>query len=340
MRRGGLLAALGIAALALAGCGSSGPKRTVDARAEALRFFPADAPLVALLDTAPETAPERAAMAAQLAGFGPWESIRSAIEARLAGSGITVDGLAALLRSGSSEPGEGLPVSQLAVGLEPSEAGRSAVLAVLVTDRPAEMQRLFTRAAAEGRLRMLGEKDEARIYDSAAAAFAVRDGVMLAARDPALLRAAIARRDGDDDGQLDDGEVKSLIGELPRDEPLEAYADLAQLRRDDPAARAMARREPWMRRLGKAAASLGPRPAAPVLDLFSEIEPASAGGEVLPVEEGQASFGLSAATIRRALAGADSGAGRLRRLAISAAPLAAAVVITGDELRAKLRLSP
>jgi hypothetical protein len=340
MRRG-LLAALGIAALALAGCGSSGPKRTVDARAEALRFFPADAPLVALLDTAPGAAPERAAMAAGLAGFGPWESIRPAIEARLDAAGITVGELATLLRSESAEFGEGLPVSQLAVGLEPSsEAGRSEVLAVLVTDRPAEMQRLFTRAAAEGRLHMVGVKDEARIYDSAAGAFAVRDGVMLTARDPALLRAAIARRDGHDESQLDDGEVKALIGELPRDEPLEVYVDLAQLRSDDAAARALAQREPWMRRLGKAAASLGPRPAAPVLNLFSEIEPASAGEEVLPVEEGRASFALSAATIRRALAGAGPGAGRLGRLSISAAPLSAAVIITGDELRAKLTLSP
>ncbi|MGZ8667560.1 MAG: hypothetical protein ACXWZM_10705, partial [Solirubrobacterales bacterium] len=67
---------------------------------------------------------------------------------------------------------------------------------------------------------------------------------------------------------------------------------------------------------------------------------AAAGEEVLPVEEGRASFGLSAATIRRAFAGADPGTGRLGRLAISAAPLAAAVVVTGDELRAKLRLSP
>ena len=98
MMRRGPLVALGIAALALAGCGSSGPKRTVDAQAEALRFFPADAPLVALLDTAPGAAPERAAMAAELAGFGPWESIRSAIEVRLAAAGITVGDLAALLQ--------------------------------------------------------------------------------------------------------------------------------------------------------------------------------------------------------------------------------------------------
>ena len=64
---------------------------------------------------------------------------------------------------------------------------------------------------------------------------------MLAAADPTLLRSAIARRDGEDDARLDDAEVKSLIGELPRDEPLEAYADLAQLRREDPDAAAMAK---------------------------------------------------------------------------------------------------
>jgi hypothetical protein len=341
MRRPALLAALAIAALTLAGCGSSGPKRTVDARAEALRFFPADAPLVALLDTAPEIAPERSAMAAELAGFAPWESIRSSFLARLSAAGLPLSGLAALVRSEDPEPGDGLPLSQLAVGLEPGpDPDEPRVLVVLVTDQTEAMERLFRRSAASGPMRLVGERDEARIYDSPQTAFAVRDGVMLAADDPASLRAAIDRRDGDDDAQLDDGEVKSLIGELPRKEPLEIYADLAQLRRDDLDAAAMAQREPWMRRLGKASASLGPRLADPVLDLFSEIEPAPADDQVLPDEEGRASFAVSAATIRQALGGAEPAAGLLGRLSISAAPLAAAVIVTGDELRAKLRLSP
>ena len=147
---------LGIAALALAGCGSSGPKRTVDARAEALRFFPANAPLVALLDTAPEIAPERAALAAELAGFGPWESIRSSFLARLSAAGLPLGGLAALLRSEDPEPEDGLPLSQLAVGLEPgSGPAEPRVLVVLVTDQTGAMARLFTalggeRAAALG----------------------------------------------------------------------------------------------------------------------------------------------------------------------------------------------
>ena len=341
MRRPALLAALGIAVLTLAGCGSSGPKRTVDARAEALRFFPANAPLVALLETAPELAPERSAMAAELAGFGPWESIRSSFLARLSAAGLPLGGLAALVRSADPEPDDGLPLSQLAVGLEPgSGPAEPRVLVVLVTDKTGAMARLFRRSAASGPMRLVGEQDEARIYDSPQTAFAVRDGVMVAADDPASLRAAIDRRDGKDDAQLDDSEVKSLIGELPRKEPLEVYADLAQLRRDDPDAAAMARAEPWMRRLGKASASLGPRLAEPVLDLFSEIGPAPAGDQVLPEGEGRASFAVSAATIRRALGGAQPAAGMLGRLAISAAPLGAAVIVTGDELRAKLTLSP
>jgi hypothetical protein len=341
MRRG-LLAALGIVALALAGCGSSGPKRTVDAQAEALRFFPAGTPLVALLGTAPESAPQRAAMAAALAGFPPWESIHSAFLARLSAAGLPVGGLAALLRSEDPEPEDGLPVSQLAAGLEPGPTGPRP-LVVLVTDQPEAMERLFRRAAASGPLRPVGESDEARLYDSGGTAFAVRDGVMLAARDPAQLRAAIQRRDGDSEGQLDDAEVESLLGELPREEQLEAYADVPALRREDPEAAALAQRQPWIRRLGKAAASLGPRSGVPVLDLFSQLEPAAEGtqgAQVLPAEEGRASFAVSAEAVRRAVGGAEPTAARLGRLSIAAAPLAAAVTVTGDELRAKLRLSP
>ena len=338
MRLRSMLALLGIGVIVLAGCGSSGPKRTVDARAEALRFFPADAPFVALLDTAPELAPRRAALASELAGLPLWEKIRSGFRARLDAAGLPVGSLALLVRSEDPEPNDGLPVSQLAVGLAPGDPSPQ-VLAVLVTDQPDQMRRLFARSAATGPLQPAGREDEARLYSSPRTFFAVRDGVMLAASDPALLRTAIERRDGKQDDQLDDGKVKSLLGELPQQEPLEAYADLAELRRDNPDAAAIAETEPWFRRLGKAAISLGPRPVAPVLDLFSEIESAPGGDDVLP-DEGRARFAISSAAIRRALRGGEPRAGRLGLLSISAAPLAAAVIVTGDELRAKLRLSP
>ncbi len=340
MRRPGPLVLLAFGAIALAACGSSGPKRTVDARAEALRFFPADTPLVALLDTTPQIAPERTALAGQLSGITPWERIRSGLLARLAAAGIPAGALASLLRSDDSESVGGLPASQLAVGLAPGSGPVSRVLAVLVTDKPDEMRRLFARAAASGPLRAVGREDEAGLYSSARTSFAVRDGVMLAADDPGLLRTAIERRDGTDDNQLDDGEVKSLIDELPREEPLEVYADLTELRHDDPNAAAMARAEPAIRALGKTAASLGPRRGGPVLDLFSKLEPSAAGDQVLPEDEGRASFSVSSAAIRRAFRRAEVRAGRVGRLSISAAPLAAALTVTGDELRAKLRLSP
>ena len=150
---------LGIGALALFGCGSSGPKRTVDARAEALRFFPPDAPLVALLDTAPEIGPQRAALAAEVAGLPAWDSIRFSLLGRLSAAGLPLGGLAALLRSEDPEPEDGLPISQLAVGLTPGSGSRGPrVLVVLVTDQPAEMKRLFARAAATGRYGWCAER--------------------------------------------------------------------------------------------------------------------------------------------------------------------------------------
>jgi hypothetical protein len=343
MRRPGSLAAFGMAALALAlaGCGSSGPKRTVDARAEALRFFPADAPLVALVDTSPTLLPAREALAADVAGLTPWEAIRSQFLARLSTARIPVAGLDSLLRDQGEEPADGLPASQLAVGLSPGPGlARSKTFVVLVTDRPEAMDQMFAHSVAAGGLRPAGSDDEAHIYSSRDSAFAVRDGVMLAAQTPAELRAAIDLRDGDRDAQLDDGEVKSLLAKLPGDAPLEAYADMAQLRRRDPAAAALANSEPWTRRLGKAAASVTARPAGPVLDLFSEIEPAAGDGAVLPDEEGRASFEVSVAELRDALSGEFADSSRLGRLSIAAAPLAAAVTVTGDELRAKIVLSP
>ena len=338
MRRSGSLAVVVLAVVVLVGCGSSGPKRTVDARAEALRFFPADAPLVALLDTGPSLASARAALGGAVAGVPAWEAIRADALARLGSAGVPLTGLEALLAVPADEPAEGLPASQLAVGLGPGPGPtRSRTLVVLVTAQPERMERLFGHAAAGGELRRLGESDEAQIYSSADTAFAVRDGVMLAAESAAELRAAIALRDGNSDAQLDDSEVKTLLAKLPTDAPVEAYADLSLLRRRDPALAALAAEEPWARRLGKSAASLAARPAGTIIDLFSEIGPAPAGDSVLPEAEGTARYAVPTTEIRRAI---GSGASPLGRLAIAAAPLAAAVAVTGDELRAKLVLSP
>lgn len=339
MRKPVLAGIIALAALALAGCGSSGPKRTVDARAEALRFFAAGTPLVALLATGPDSAASRAELGAAVATVPAWAGIRDGVLARLAAAGISISRLERLAAAEAESSTEGLPTSQLAVGLEPAPSGYRP-LVVLVTSEPGRMDRLFARSLAGGHLRRAGEEDEARIYAGSGGAFAVRDGVMLAGAGTAQLRRAIDLRDGERGAQLDDGEVKSLLGKLPPGAPVEVYADMPVLRLHEPAVAALAQSQPWSRRLGKTVASLEQRPPAPVLDLFSEIGPGEAGGAVITGEDSKAGFAISVPETRRALSGAATRSSPLSQLSVSAAPLAVTVTLTGDELRAKLVLSP
>ena len=211
------LAVLFLLAALLSGCGESSVKRSVDAQTEALRFFAADVPRVAILDTDSEAGVSDSAIAS-LSGLAPWGGLWQRTERLLRGSGIPPARLDELLRG--SEATAGLPGSQLAMEL----SGPDQALTVLVTDAPDEMDRVFRRAAAAGGLTHSGEFDDAAIYEGRGGAFAVRDGVMLAATSTARLRTAIATRDGDRGDQLDDRNVQALLDQVPEQAPLDVYA--------------------------------------------------------------------------------------------------------------------
>lgn len=197
-----------------AGCGSdpspggAEPKRALDPRAEAVRFFAAGTRAVALLRTdMPDSARELAARAGDVPGLS---RLVGEIGARASRCGIDI---AELLKLGRARDGGG-PGAELVMGLPRGAAGEE-LLFVLPTDRPEDLEDLFAAAAATAELRPAGDYDDAALYAGRGCAFALRDGVMVAAANPGLLRQAIDVRDGDESRHLDDAEVSAALEDVP-----------------------------------------------------------------------------------------------------------------------------
>jgi len=237
---------------AIAGCGESTPKRAVDARTEVLRFFASDAPVVGLLRLGQPADLLRLNRAA--AGSATWTDLRHLVLGPLHGAGLDAVDLARLVRP--VQPIEGLDTSALALGA-PSAAALAVgqPLLVLATDQSQLLSRLLHRSAASGRLRPAGSVDQAALYRGRDSSFAVRDGVLVSAPRLVDVRAAIERRDGDRDQQLDDHEVESLFDELDTQGPLLAYANFAALRDADPGLATLATDNPWIEAADRGAAA-------------------------------------------------------------------------------------
>jgi hypothetical protein len=190
------------------------------------------------------------------------------------------------------------------------------------------------RIADRGGMAPAGEKDDAQLYAGGGAAIAVRDGVVVLARSPRTLRAAIALRDGDDDAQLDEGPVNDLIRKLPEPGEVQAYANVDSLLADDPGMAALARGSgAWTRSLEHAALSLAPAGSGLRLDLVAEVEPgATSNGETLPVGERPARFAITPREVRLARA-SRSNAGAAFGLALQQlAPVRGEASISSNEL--------
>ena len=221
MRRPLALCLLATALVVLPACGEdpgpgeAEPRRALDPRAEALRFFDASTRALILLRT---DMPRSAAEVREVAGSVP--TLARALEnigARLNAAGIDPE---AVLRLGRAEDGEG-PGAEVVVGLAPG----TRFLFVLPTDRPEDLEDLFASAArASGALRDAGEHDNARLYAGPGVAFALRDGVLAAASALPALRQAISIRDGDPSRHLDDDEISGALEEVPRRAVVHAIA--------------------------------------------------------------------------------------------------------------------
>ena len=323
------MAASGLLCLALQGCGASEAKRSVDARTEAIRFFPVDTPFLALADPGGSDSDKLA------------EAQRSLTRVSALGSFTRrALGFAAALRLAplrplltDDDPGDGIAASQIALGLEPGP-GAGEMVMVAVTDMPEETSAAVRRIAEQGGMAPAGQKDDAQLYAGGGAAMGVRDGVVVLAHSPRTVRGAIALRDGDDDAQLDEGPVNDLIRKLPEPGEVQVYATVGGLLAGDPGMAALASGAgAWTRSLGHAALSLAPTPGGLRLDLVAEVDPgAIGGGETFPVSERPAPFTITPGEVRLARASRSS-AGAAFGLALEQlAPLHGEASINSNQL--------
>jgi len=324
-----LLAASGLLCLALQGCGASEAKRSVDARTEAIRFFAVDTPFLALADPGGSDSDQ---LAEAQRGITRIDALGSFTRRALGfAAGLRLAPLRPLLTD--DDPDDGIAASQIALGLEPGPAADQTVM-VVVTDKPDQTAAAVQQIAAQGGLAPAGQKDDAQLYAGHGAALAVRDGVVVLARSPRTLRAAIALRDGDDDAQLDEGPVNDLIRKLPEPGEVQAYADVGGLLGADPGMAALASGTgAWTRSLGHAALSLAPAGAGLRLYLVAEVDPgAVANGVALPVGERPMSFTITPGQVRPAGASRSSSRAPFGLALEQLAPLRGEASINSDEL--------
>src|SRR3954454_11244069 len=165
---------LAVAATALLGaCGSSTgqPKRTADARKEALRFFAADTPFVALVDPSPGGVSDPTATLQEVGSNDVVSAFAANDLSFVTRQRIPTDDLASLLEV--SDPTLESEDSQVAVGVTPSGRPDENALVVVVTARSDETADAVREAAARAGMRRDGTYDQADIYAGKHAAMAV-----------------------------------------------------------------------------------------------------------------------------------------------------------------------
>ncbi len=289
-RRAATIALLALLVAAPAGCGESGPKRSVDARTEALRFYSVDAPVVAVVR--PDPFISVVALNDAAAAIPAWVNLRDRVTGPLGEAGITPTQLGQLLRSGSDV--EGTEAASITLGAAtPADLRAGNGLLVLVTDESDLLAKLLRNGTRTGSLKPAGHLDDASLYEGRGSAFAVRDGVLVAAPDLASVRAAIERRDGDTDQQLDEDVVDSLFNQLQSQGPLLVYADLDGVRKADPGMRRLARQAPWTAKLGPTAASAEAKNGAVRIEDFSKTSNSDFGSGELPIGTRPSRFEIS-----------------------------------------------
>ncbi len=310
---------------ALAGCGESGAKRSVDARSEALSFFAKDAPALVLLRTEPPA--DLVAINQVAAGLPAWDRLRAAILAPLHVAGLGSRQLRRLAQP--SEELEGIDSSALALGApDPGDLASGRQLLVLATDQSDLLSRYLRESASAGRVKRVGTLDGAGLYEGPGFAFAARDGVLVSAARIAEVRAALRRRDGDRDKRLDDGFVESLWADLQRPGPLLVYADLGKVRESDPGLEQLGSQAPWTGKLGPTAASARVEDGALKIEDFSKTTDGDLTSAELPIGAEPSRFEITAASAASLIP-----PGPVRELLLGLAPIRGEATASSDEVR-------
>jgi hypothetical protein len=320
------IAAALLLALAIAGCGESRQKRAVDARTEVLRFYAVDTPVVALVRT--DELSRVVALNQAATGIPAWASLRNLVLGPLQIAGMDQRQLGKLLRPSTEV--EGLDATAIGLGAPtPDDLASRMPLLVLATDQSELLAQTLAGAARSGGLRRAGRLDDAALYEGRGAAFAVRDGVLVSAPNLAEVRAAVERRDGSTDQQLDEDVVESLFNDLDPQGPLLVYADLNQVRKADPGMRTLARLAPWTGDLGPTAATARAVGDKVRIEDFSKSTGAELSSADLPI-------GATASPFEITDAGAASllpQPGPVRNLLGGLAPLSGDATASSDEVR-------
>ena len=313
---------------AIAGCGESTPKRAVDARTEVVRFFAADAPVVAVVH--PEPMADVVALNRAADGTPAWTSVRGMVLGPLHAAGLGRAQIARLVRA--NQPIAGVAASALALGAAtPADLGAQRPLLVLATDQSGLLSRLLRHAAANGKLRRAGRLHEATLYQSPAYAYAVRDGVLVSSPRLADVRTAIERRDGNSDQQLDEDVVESLFDGLTTQGPLLVYANLDDVRQADPGLRTLGQQAPWTEKLGPTTATAHAVDGSLRIEDFSNTTGGEFNSGDLPLGTEPSHFDISASSAAFLLP-----PGPVQTLLAGLAPMIGEATATSDQVRLQL----
>jgi hypothetical protein len=313
-------------AASLIGCGTSGPKRSVDARTEALRFFAADAPVVAVLR--PQPWPPVLALNNAAGTSAAWMGLRQGVLGPLLSAGINPPELAKILQAGQDV--EGAEAAAIALGAAtPDDLAAGRELLVLSSDQSELLAGLLRGQAQAGKLKPAGKLDEASLYRGPGVAYAVRDGVLVSAARLADVQTAIERRDGDTDRQLDEDVVNSLFDDLQTQGPLLVYANLADIRDADPGMQQLADQAPWTGKLGPTAATAYADGGVVRIEDFSKTSGGDLTSDELPLGTTPSPFTIDASGAATLI----PKPGPIRTLLTSLAPISGEATASSDEVR-------
>jgi hypothetical protein len=335
--RTGRFAVAALLAATLAACGTSDRKRSVDARTEVLRFFGVDSPTVALLGPQPNRSLRVLNRVA--AGIPAWDQVRDGVLGPLHNAGIGPADLQRLVR-----PQNGIEdVTDTAAALGapvPAGPGEGTPLMVLATDQTELLEQLLREAAAAGEVRAAGELDGALLYQGDSDAYAIRDGVLVSASTLAEVRAAVERRDGDSDAQLDEDVVHGVLDDLRTAGPLDVYANLGQAVDSDPELSELASRVPWVASLHQGALTARVEGPSVRLEMVASTDRENLAASELPVSGTPSRFALTSAGVSAVLPGRGVPTDPIAALLYGLTPLVGEATATTDEVRASVSVSP
>ena len=279
-RRPLALATLVAALLLLPGCGSDNKDSSKSAAGgptgQALSYYPANAGLVALIETDASGEQIKAADAL-LKRFPGSSQLLAKLKAKINSTGVDFDT--------DVKPLLGNPIALGTAG-----SNLDSMVVVLVANDGAKLQALVDRQIKAGKLKKTGEQAGATLYqDGPNTSLAIEDSTALIANTPAQLGAALAHHDKGD-GLTVETFDKPFTNGVSKDALVRISGNAPTLLANPKAA--SARRVPWVAALGQFAISLRAEPDAVTLDARVDTSKGDLTEDDLPFASGPAAPGL------------------------------------------------